>query len=232
MIDDNIYIMGVDEAGRGPVIGPMIIVGVIATPGQIESINKHVKKDSKKYSPLKRTTLYEFIYNTAKDILIKQIDPVEIDDWVLHRDGLNEMEAYYTAILIKEGKEKYGVSIVYVDACDTQEENYKERILRYIKPYDREISIISEHKADEKYTIVSAASIIAKTIRDRIVEELKETYGDFGSGYPSDPRTQAFINSIQDIDKLKIIRKSWKPIRKLLEKKNIKKLGDYIGDNR
>lgn len=232
MTDDNIYVMGVDEAGRGPVIGPMIIVGVIATPSQINSINKHVKKDSKKYSPLKRNTLYEYIYNAAKDILIKRIEPREIDDWVLNKEGLNEMEAYYTAQLIKKSIKKYRISIVYVDACDAKEENYRERIIKYISPYDKNITIVSEHKADEKYTIVSAASIVAKTVRDRIIEKLKKTYGDFGSGYPSDPRTQDFLNNLQNIGELNIIRRSWKPIKKLIERRRVKDLGDYIGNNR
>lgn len=232
MIDDRIYIMGIDEAGRGPVIGPMVIVGVIATPSQIDSMNRHVKKDSKKYSPLKRHTLYEYIYNIAKDILIRKISPSEIDEWVLNKEGLNEMEAYYTADLIKEGADKYGVTIVYVDACDAQEENYKDRIIRYLGDRASKLTIISEHKADERYTIVSAASIVAKIVRDREIEILKEKYGDFGSGYPSDPRTQEFISKTKDINKLTIVRKSWKPIRKMLKNQGIKDLGEYIGDNR
>ncbi len=229
MIDDTIYIMGIDEAGRGPVIGPMIIAGVIATPSQIETLNKQVKKDSKKYSPLKRSTLYEYIHNIARDIYIERINAQEIDEWVLGKGGLNEMEAYYTSKIIKKALTKHKVSMVYVDACDASEESYKKRIEKYLGPVKNQVTIISEHKADEKYTIVSAASIVAKIIRDREIDDLKKIYGDFGSGYPSDPRTKEFILKIEDIEKLSIIRKSWKPIKRIMEKKNFKDLGEYIG---
>lgn len=232
MTDDELFILGIDEAGRGPVIGPMVIVGVVATPNQIGIINKHVKKDSKGYTPLKRATLYEYIVNTAKDILVNKVSPAEIDEWVISRGGLNEMEAYYTSRIILDASSRYRLGVIYVDACDAQAENYKNRIMKYLPDEIRDINIVSEHKADEKYTIVSAASIVAKTIRDRIIEELRDKYGDFGSGYPSDPKTKRFIETTNNIEALSIVRKSWKPIRKLIEKRSVKDLGDYIGDNR
>ncbi len=102
----------------------------------------------------------------------------------------------------------------YVDACDVLEARFRQHILECLT---FRIPIVSEHEADRNYPIVSAASIIAKVERDREISELADKIGDFGSGYPSDPRTKAFLkkcleNSDQYPD---FVRKSWRPARKV-----------------
>jgi len=83
------------------------------------------------------------------------------------------------------------------------------------------IKIVSEHKADRNYPIVSAASIIAKVERDREIAELAKYYGDFGSGYPSDPRTMRFLKQCveKSYDYPNFVRRSWKPAKKAKSEK-------------
>ncbi|MBU0761453.1 MAG: ribonuclease HII, partial [Candidatus Altiarchaeota archaeon] len=69
------------------------------------------------------------------------------------------------------------------------------------------------HKADDKYAEASAASILAKVERDRDIEKLKDIWGDFGSGYPSDPLTQDFIRKLREKGAYPdFIRKSWSTV--------------------
>jgi ribonuclease HII len=103
---------------------------------------------------------------------------------------------------------------VYVDASDVLEERFKQHILECL-PF--RVDIVSEHKADRNYVAVSAASIIAKVERDKEASLLAQVYGDFGSGYPSDPRTMNFLETLmKNTDEYPdFIRKSWKPAKKV-----------------
>jgi ribonuclease HII len=79
------------------------------------------------------------------------------------------------------------------------------------------VQIISEHKADKKYPIVSAASIIAKVERDKAIKEIEEKYGEVGCGYPTDPKTIKFLEKyLKKYGKYpEFVRKSWKPAKRL-----------------
>ncbi len=216
MDEDNTYIVGIDEAGRGPVLGPMVITGIVARVSQISRFDKLVVKDSKKYTPRQREALSQLIRELANDIIVKIIEPKEIDKWVEEGEGLNEMEAFFYASIINEAvSRRYNITLIYVDACDTDPERFKKRLRKYIENYNG--TIVSEHKADENYSIVASASIIAKTIRDREIEKLKKLYGDIGSGYPSDPKTRKFLER-HWMEELEIIRKSWKPYKTINKK--------------
>jgi ribonuclease HII len=102
----------------------------------------------------------------------------------------------------------------YIDAVGPVEKNFVIRISKLINP---EIKIIAEHKADSKYLVVSAASILAKVKRDRTINNLRHVYGDFGSGYPSDLRTRDFLTQwVKKFDEApKFARKSWKTVKNL-----------------
>ena len=108
--------------------------------------------------------------------------------------------------------------IAYVDASDVLEDRFKQHILESL-PF--KVEIISEHKADRSYPIVSAASIIAKVERDKEIAELAKKYGDFGSGYPTDPKTISFLKQCLDsFDEYPaFVRKSWKPAKKARSEK-------------
>jgi ribonuclease HII len=128
---------------------------------------------------------------------------------------LNHLEALTMADVITALKP----DIAYVDASDVLPERYKQHISENL-PF--EVQIVSEHKADYKYPIVSAASIIAKVERDKAIKELKEKHGDCGSGYTSDPKTIAFLEKwIKKHGTYpEFIRKSWKPAKRI--KKDMK----------
>jgi ribonuclease HII len=117
MDEDDTYILGIDEAGRGPVLGPMVIAGVVARVSHLPRFEKHIVKDSKGYSRRQREALSNLIKELASVVFVEIVEPEEIDRWVERGEGLNEMEAYYYAKIIDEAVLKgYSISVVYVDA--------------------------------------------------------------------------------------------------------------------
>ncbi|MDH5783090.1 MAG: ribonuclease HII [Candidatus Bathyarchaeota archaeon] len=213
-------IAGVDDAGRGPVIGPLLIAGVLIEKENLHRLVDLGVKDSKLLSPHRRERLAKQIRKTALRCHFIALSTSEIDKVVetgrkLRR--LNHLEAKTMAKVIAALKP----DIAYVDASDVLAERYKQHILENL-PF--EVQIVSEHKADAKYPIVSAASIIAKVERDKAIRELREKYGDFGSGYITDPKTIEFLESwIQKYGFYpEFVRKSWKPAKRLKTKAEAK----------
>ncbi len=205
-------IAGVDDAGRGSAIGSLVIAGVLMKEQDLAKLAELGVKDSKVLTRLKREMLASEIEQIAHDFAIERLLPREIDDAVLNGrkfHKLNWLEAKGMARII----EKLKPDKAYVDASDVLEERFKQQILENLA---LKIPIVSEHKADQTYPVVSAASIIAKVERDREAAELANTYGDFGSGYPSDPKTRDFLKKY--VEKMneypEFVRKSWKPVRK------------------
>ena len=204
-------IAGVDDAGRGAVIGPLVIAGVLVKHEDLPTLKKLGVKDSKLLSPRRREVLAAHIRKIARKISVLKLQPYEVDRVVnsgrkLHK--LNWLEAQTMAKVIEELKP----ALVYVDASDVLEERFKQHILECL-PF--KVNIVSEHKADRNYVPVSAASIIAKVERDREISVLEEIYGDFGSGYPSDQRTIDFLRHLVDASEEypDFVRKSWKPAK-------------------
>ncbi|MCX8170600.1 MAG: ribonuclease HII [Candidatus Bathyarchaeota archaeon] len=210
-------ICGVDDAGRGPVIGPLVIAGVLVDEDGLDSFIRMGVRDSKTLSPNRREHLAHEILKVVRDYRVVKVPPSEIDNIVgsgRRLNRLNRLEARVMASIIRDLKP----NIAYVDASDVVPERFKQHILEEI-PFN--VKIISEHKADKKYPVVSAASIIAKVERDREIENLKNKYGDFGSGYPADPKTIRFLRdwverygSYPDF-----VRKTWKTAKKMLMEK-------------
>jgi len=205
-------IAGVDDAGRGSVIGPLTIAGVLMKIEDLPKLRELGVKDSKLLSPQRREKLVVEIKQIAEKHTVIKLLPKEIDTVVetgkkLHR--LNRLEAQTMAKIIETLKPDKA----YVDASDVLEERFKQHILECLT---FKVEIVSEHKADRKYPIVSAASIIAKVERDKEIAELTKKYGDLGSGYPTDPKTISFLQ--QCLEKLgeypDFVRKSWKPAKK------------------
>lgn len=208
-------VAGVDDAGRGAVIGPLAIAGVLMEEKDLPKLKELGVRDSKLLSPNRRETLAIEIKRIAQKHTVIKLSPQEIDRVVetgrrLHR--LNRLEAQTMAKII----ERLKPDIAYVDASDVIEERFKEHIQECL-PFT--IKIVSEHKADRTYPIVSAASIIAKVERDKEIAELTQKYGDLGCGYPTDPKTIHFLQ--QHLEKLgkypDFVRKSWKPAKKVKE---------------
>ena len=211
-------IAGVDDAGRGPMIGPLIIAGVVMPLEDLKELESIGVKDSKVLAPSKRERLSEEIKKMAARYCIESVTPPEIDRVVfeaLKYHKLNRLEADVMARVIANLKP----DVAYVDASDVLEDRFREYIQEKLPD---PVHIISEHKADQKYPVVSAASILAKVERDRAVAKLRDEYGDLGSGYPADPKTVAFLKKwMEHSDSCPdFVRKSWKPVRKLLEMHN------------
>jgi ribonuclease HII len=206
-------IAGVDDAGRGAVIGPLVIAGVVLEADDLPKLKEIGAKDSKLLSPHRREILSVEIRKIVKKYAVLKLQPDEIDAVVrsgrkLHK--LNWLEAYTMARVIDTLKPDK----VYVDASDVLEERFKQHILECLS---FKVDIVSEHKADRNYVAVSAASIIAKVERDKEISLLAQVYGDFGSGYPSDPRTMHFLEKLMEStdEYPEFVRKSWKPAKKV-----------------
>ena len=135
----------------------------------------------------------------------------------LHK--LNRLEAQTMARIIEALKP----DAVYVDAADVVEERFRNHIQENLS---FKTKIISEHKADRIYPVVSAASILAKVERDKEIDALTKEYGDFGSGYLADPKTTIFLNRWLEThsEYPDFVRKSWKPAKRAKnEKKSVQK---------
>jgi ribonuclease HII len=211
-------ICGVDEAGKGSVLGPMVIAAVgISSDDILEEIRV---RDSKLLSAKERERLYKIIKKKCQVATVR-LDAQQID--IVRRYlTLNEAVARAHAQVIIKLSPDYA----YLDACDVNASRYAEMVKNHlVLPCE----IISEHHADEKYPVVSAASIIAKVTRDRAIATLAKKYGMIGSGYPSDPVTIRFLNSYIEEHRVPppIARKSWKTVSAIFSRKSQRSLDDF-----
>jgi len=217
-------ISGVDEAGRGPVIGPLVIAGV--TFENDSELIKNKIRDSKRIAPKRREELARWIQQSCLKYEIITISADDIDD-MRKVMTLNKIEVNAFAKLIETLKPE----ICYVDAADVKDFRFGRDIASKIS---FNFKIISEHKADDKYPIVGAASILAKTKRDheiKIIEQKleKKLKLPLGSGYPADPITIRFLKTwIESYNEIPpYTRKSWKTVQKIINVNKIKKIDDF-----
>jgi len=209
-------VAGLDDAGRGPIIGPLIIAGVLIDDSRIQELASLGVRDSKLLSPSARRRLEVQIKQTVERYEYVELTPDQID-LVVHKakklQRLNFLEAKAMAQVISRLKP----DVAYVDASDVLCERFGKHVQENLS---FQVKIISEHHADRKYPVVSAASILAKVRRDEEVARLQAEYGDFGSGYVTDARTITFLeNWIQQHGSPPpIVRRSWKTLKKLQSK--------------
>jgi len=202
-------VCGIDDAGRGSMLGPLVIAGITLERSKIKSLTSMGVRDSKKLTPKTREKLYKKIINFVDDYYAVKISPYAIDRSV-RKHQLNSLEAVNMAKVIS----KLEPQISYVDSCDVN----PKRFGKQIADLSRIGKVRSYHHADSRFVVVSAASIIAKVTRDIEIKKLQKIY-DIGSGYPSDKKTVSFVkNSILKKKNIpKFIRTSWKPVQKLLQ---------------
>jgi len=203
-------VAGVDEAGRGSILGPMVVAGVRIDESKLKQLHLLGVKDSKKLAPRTRERLYRKILKVVDDYYICKVKPEKIDQYVSMK-RLNTLEANAMAVVINRLKPQ----IAYVDSCDVKPERFRAAVMATLKCKAR---IDSSHHADSNNIAVSAASIIAKVNRDREIAKIGKRIRNIGSGYPSDKRTMRFVNRwVRAHGKApKFARSSWRPLRELL----------------
>lgn len=201
-------ILGIDEAGRGSVLGPMVIAGVVVPEKMEKVLERMGVKDSKRLVPNRRTILSRKLKKMFPHEMVV-ISAREIDDLRASGVNLNEIEKNaMESILLKLEFDK-----AIVDAVDVKAERFQENLR-----IDTGLDVFAEHKADDKYIEVSAASIIAKAARDEYIKDINKDYiksGGIGSGYPSDPKTKDFLSKYTYDEMPDFVRKSWATVAKM-----------------
>lgn len=186
------YIGGVDEVGRGPLIGPVVAACcVLPLDFKLDGLT-----DSKKISEKKREEFYDYIVNNCLAYGIGQVGPEEIDE-------INIYEASRKAMMIAIDKVRKQISL--------------EHVLVDAMPLDLDIPSTSIIKGDLKSISISAASIIAKVTRDRMMIELDKKYPEYDfkghKGYP----TRKHYDALNKYGLIEGYRKSYKPVMKIME---------------
>tara|TARA_Y100000310_G_scaffold342412_1_gene445568 strand:- start:250 stop:903 length:654 start_codon:yes stop_codon:yes gene_type:complete len=216
-----VKVLGIDEAGRGPIIGDLVIAGAMMEEDDEGKLINIGVKDSKLVSRRNRALIYKKIVGILKGYEIMVVSPEEIDEVLFSQDlNLNKLEAIKSAMIINKLEPDKAI----LDCPSPNVESYKEYVRTLLK--NKDVELIVEHKADLNYPIAGAASILAKVTRDLGVEELEKKHGVIGSGYPADERTQDFIK--KNFEKCpEIFRRSWSTFKNLEKEKKQKKLGEF-----
>ena len=212
-------ICGVEEAGKGPVLGPLVVAAVAVD--NAKDIQDLGIKDSKQLTPEKRKELANLIKNKFS-FAIEIIEAERVDEY-RRQNKLNDLNREAFEKLIS----KLDPNVAYVDAADVNEHRFGKQIKEKLTN-EKDTDVISMHKADAKIDVVAAASIIAKETRENEIRKLKEKIGDFGSGYPSDERTIKFLKSFySDNGKWPTgTRKSWKTVERIRPVKTLDDFGE------
>jgi len=193
-------VAGLDEAGRGPLAGPVVVACVVFPP----NTKPFLERDSKKYSPAQRAFLFKKILRKALAVTVTFATPREIEELNIYRAT---REAYYRALKMLP----FGVSAVFTD---------------YMPLKGLDIPVFSPPKADENIFSVAAASVVAKVVRDRIMELYGRRFPQYGfeshKGYP----TKGHIEALKTFGVLDIHRRNYKPVRENL------KSGFLFGDRK
>lgn len=196
---------GVDEAGRGPVLGPLVVSIVCAETSTLSEIGA---RDSKTLSSSSRGRLDKLIRERSEFVLSREISAPELNR-MMDSINLNDIEENAYSELIESSPFD---CTIYVDSFDVNEKRLSEKLSRRTRK-----KVVCEHRADSKFPAVSAASIISKVLRDTRIRELEEEYGRLGSGYPSDPVTMDFLrqSARDNTDLSGVARTHWKTYKRL-----------------
>lgn len=219
---DTMKICGIDEAGRGCIVGPLVICGAMIDEKKQASLKTMGVKDSKLLTPRKREQLAHELPNHVEYQLII-VPAAEVDANVLSdgKTNLNWLEAEKSVELIN----MMNPDAAILDSPSPNLKAYKEYVTERLLA--KKVKLLVEHKADLHHPIVAAASVLAKVARDAAIAKIKQEVGeDFGSGYMSDPRTSAFLKKNWK-KYASVFRHSWAPYRQLAGMNTQKKLGNY-----
>lgn len=199
-------ILGIDEAGRGPVIGPMVICGLLTDEKTEKILEELGVRDSKELAPIEREYLAGKIKELTQYLLVK-VSPAQID-----KGNLDEIEAKSAVEIVKLLKPDK----TYIDAPGRGGKHFSALIERFGGDISK---MVIENKLDKTSPIVGAASILAKVARDAEIKKLYEEYGIFGSGYPN-RRTRRFLEELYRRDRKfpNWVRKKWRTAKEIEKK--------------
>ncbi|MFP4038622.1 MAG: ribonuclease HII [Candidatus Nanohaloarchaea archaeon] len=217
-------ILGVDEAGRGPVIGSMFVASFEIDGDRINELEEIGVKDSKKLSNKKREEIREQL-DSIGDFTLKEIEASQIDE-MREVMTLNEIELQAFVEVLKDSD----ADRFTVDLPEPDGDRFIKKMKSELPEKFRDKEFVAEHGADDEYPEVSAASIVAKSAREKHVEKLQQKYGyDFGSGYPHDRPTIEFLEKFME-EKGELpeeTRMSWSTAEKIVDKNRQKSFEEY-----
>jgi ribonuclease HII len=205
------------------VLGPLVVGAFCCSSDRLSELRETGVRDSKQLTPRRREEVYTLLANVGELRSIALL-PRTIDRYVA-RGGLNELELDSFVALVKE----LHPDVAYVDACDPNAERFGRRLAARAGIGTR---VVSRHKADRDFPVVSAASVVAKVRRDAALEELRTTAGEpVGSGYPSDPETQECVERhARDGGRVPLwMRRSWETVQRVKRAHPARTLERYDG---
>ena len=200
-------------------VGPLVVGAVWCEDPEV--LRALGAKDSKKLTPKKREELFDRIAETADHWEVVPISAADLDV-AMSQINLNQLEMR----LFSEAAARHPADVVQVDCPEVNTERFGNALSAMING----TKVDARNKADVLFPAVSAASIMAKVTRDRMIEDIKREIGmDVGSGYPSDPATKAYVENW--INKHGTIpphtRGSWKPVKDLMSRRKTSSLDDW-----
>lgn len=218
MASGNVSV-GVDEAGRGPVLGPLVVCAVYSSdPSVFADMGA---RDSKKLTPKRREELAPMIADAADHVELVIASAEDIDA-MRKTQSLNEVELGMFADAVS----RHPSEVIYADCPDVNESAFGRALSARVPGAE----VVARHKADDTYPVVSAASVVAKVTRDRMMREIGEEFGcPVGSGYPSDPVTIGFIEKwIKENGRPpKHTRTSWETVRRMMSAASVRRITDW-----
>jgi ribonuclease HII len=203
-------VAGVDEAGRGPVLGPMVFSVVVLDEKDQKKLSSWGVTDSKLLAKDVREELFDKITSLAKEYKILALQPQEINEW-MKSASLNDIEAIKTAEMINSLESS--PEVIYIDCPDVRPKRYEQNINNLC---EKNSLLVAEHKADMRYKSSAAASILAKVTRDKAIDDLAKVHGNIGCGYCHDVNTQKWIDDYWDKNRSfpDFVRKRWITIQR------------------
>jgi ribonuclease HII len=211
-------VLGIDEAGRGSLVGPLVVGGFLVDAERIPELAEIGVRDSKRLTPQRREEIFAGLPGIGRSFFLP-LPPSAVDRAVA-RGGLNDLELSAFARLVRSARP----DIAYADACDPVAERFGRRLRA---ASGNSCIVHARHKADRDLTVVGAASIVAKVHRDRAMGRLRARVGEgLGSGYPSDGETVEFVRqAISGGGPLPSwLRASWATTERLIEARTARPL--------
>ena len=209
-------VLGIDEAGRGPAIGPLVVAGVLIDASAGVQLKDLGVRDSKDLSSERRRAMVEGIREIAQESRIIAFAPVQLND------NLNAVELSAIVRLVDE----LAPDTLYLDAPVGPRAipAFAGMLRRSCRSSG--LTLVAENKADARYPVVAAASILAKVYRDEAIDRLHGVYGDFGSGYPADPKTQRFLSDWYDAHRTfpGCVRTRWRTVQRIIRDRSSERL--------